>query len=133
MGKFAGIEIVKGKIIREPQYRDRLKAYYETKERLVPMSQLMEDFHERPRPQFGDWWGWWLYSSDGYINLYREGCISIIYYIKLSDYQTQGDIVSICFEMIHKRWVDPYTAGCLLIALCDIKEDEIKLQGKSYD
>jgi len=120
-------------IDRTPQYRTRLKSYYEGKEKLLTMTKLKEQVDGRPRPQFGDWWGWWEYTSDGYLNLYRDGCRTIIYYIELSKYETQGDIIKICFEMIHKRWVDEYTAGCLLIALCDIKEDGIKLGDKTYD
>ena len=63
------------------------------------MSQLRENVDQRPRPEYGDWWGWWSYTKDGYLNLYRDGCVTIIYYIKLSDYQSPEDIIKICFEM----------------------------------
>lgn len=110
---------------KRPQYRDKLKEYFDTRELARTMTQIREDMEERPRPKFGDWWGWWVYRADNTINLYKEDCISIIYYIKLDEYKTLKDIVVLCFEMIHKRWVDAETAGNMLIALCDIKQDEI--------
>ena len=123
---------------RTPQYRTRLKAYYEGKEKLLTMSMLCEQVDNRPRPESGDWFGWWQFTKNkkedvGCLSLYHEGCVTRVYTLELDRYKKQEDIFIILYEMIHKRWVDEYTAGCLLIALCDIKEDEIKLRNVSYD
>jgi hypothetical protein len=111
---------------QRPQYRDKLKEYFDSRELLRSPSQAASDLNERPRPQFGDWWGWWVYRKDNTLNLYIDKCSTIIYYIKIDEYKTLEDIFLLCFEMIHKRWVDTDTAGSLLIAICDIKQDEIQ-------
>jgi hypothetical protein len=111
---------------KRPQYRDKLKEYFDSIEDLRSPSQIINDVNERPKPRHGQWWGWWKYEEDNTLVLYKEDCTSYIYYIKLNECNTAWDITKICFEMIHKRWVDIETAGNLLIALCDIKQDAIE-------
>ncbi len=120
------------------QYRDILKEYQDEtfgttiEERIKngtitrTIAQIVNDAEKEPKPEHGQWWGWWQYDNDNTLTLYQEGCKTHIYYVKLEKVKTSEDIMKWIFHMAAKSWVTPDIVGNLFFALIDIKKEEIK-------
>ncbi len=121
-----------------PQYRSKLKAYYENlygttfkealeKGKLVStIGQATEDYRNRPKPMKGYWWGYWKLGARDELTYFNPENRLPIYTIDVKDIKTKDDMLSIICHFLRGRIISTELVGSLFLALYDIKQEEIK-------